>query len=902
MPAMTIRSDTAEARRLKEHRAGIRDWKQWGPYVSERAWGTVREDYSPDGAAWDYLPFDHARSKAYRWGEDGIAGISDRKQILCFSPAMWNGRDPTLKERLFGLSNPDGNHGEDVKEVYYYLDATPTHSYLKYLYKYPQAAFPYEQLLSVNRSRSALEPEYELADTGVFDESRYFDVMIEYAKDTPGKVLIRVTATNRGPGDAPLHLLPQMWFRNDWAWGATRGPEPVIEVDKDGSMPVLVARHATLGAWYLAARDIGVQPTLLFTGNETNSPRLYGSEPAHGSRHYKDAFHEYIVNGNVEALSPLRRGTKVGLHYVLDVPAGASRTVDLVLTDAITPAVFDDFDAVMAQRIAEADSFYETVHRPNMTEEEKRIQRQALAGLIWSQQYYALDMRAWQNGDNPEQPPPAQRKTGRNSDWGHVAVANIILMPDKWEYPWFAAWDWAFHVIPLASIDPVFAKRQLELMLSERLLHPNGQIAAYEWAFSEVNPPVQAWAVWRVYNIEKHEHGDPGSGGDLDFLERCFHKLLLNFTWWVNRKDASGRNVFQGGFLGLDNISVFDRSHPLPDGRHLEQADATGWMGLYSLNMLSIALELAQHRPNYEHLAIKFFEHFLAIATAINQEISPGLSLWNEEDGWYYDVVHGVNGNEHVTPGFQLRVRSQVGLIPLFAAMVLKHSWFEHLPNFRKRYEWVMTNRPNLGGGLACTMTEDGTQCLLSIVDFNRLQRILQRTLDETEFLAPFGVRALSRHHLEHPYTLAMGDRDWMVQYEPGESTTRLFGGNSNWRGPIWFPTTFMLITALRVYDRFFGEDLKVECPTGSGNHMTLNQVAMEIARRLTSLFLPDDSGKRPMYRGCPLFESDPEFSKHLLFYEYFHGDTGRGLGASHQTGWTALVAKMIDQMSHSRG
>ncbi len=893
---MANRMDSVEARRLQEHRTEVTDWKQWGPYVSERAWGTVREDYSPDGSAWNYLPFDQAHRKAYRWGEDGIAGLSDRRQILCFAPAFWNGKDAILKERLFGLGNPEGNHGEDVKEVYYHLDATPTHSYLKYLYRYPQAAFPYEELRRVNRERSALEPEYELADTGVFAESRYFDVFIEYARRSPNEILIRIMAVNRGPEAAPLHLLPQLWFRNDWAWGPRRRREPVIELEQGGPHPVLVARHETLGVWRLAVRPGSASPKVLFTCNETNAPRLYGHRLPGAPDYYKDAFDDYIVHGRHDAVSPQPRGTKAGLHYVFDVPAGESRQVDLVFADVIKPDLFDDFDAIIQQRIAETDAFYDTIHHPKLTAEERMVQRRALAGMIWSQQFYALDMQRWLDGDNPQAPPPASRKHGRNHDWRHLSIANVIVMPDKWEYPWFAAWDWAFHVIPLAMIDPAYAKRQLELMLSEKLLHPNGQIPAYEWAFSDVNPPVQAWAVWRVYNIEKHAHGEQG---DLDFLERCYHKLLLNFTWWVNRKDAAGRNIFQGGFLGLDNISVFDRSRPLPGGRRLEQADATGWMGLYALNMLSIGLELAQHRPNYEHLAMKFFEHFLAIAAAINQEISPGLSLWNEEDGWYYDVVHGVNGDEG--PGLQLRVRSQVGLIPLFAAMVLKHSWFEHLPNFRKRYEWVTRHRPDLGAGLACIWAEDGTRCLLSIVNYHRLKRILQRTLDETEFLAPYGVRALSRYHLEHPYTLRIAGEELTVRYEPGESTNRLFGGNSNWRGPIWFPTTFMLITALRVYDRFFGDQFRIECPTGSGNMLTLNEVAMEIARRMTQLFLPDENGRRPMYRGCPLFENDPAFSEQLLFYEYYHGDNGRGLGASHQTGWSALVAKLLDQLARSR-
>ena len=880
---------TAEHRRLDENRRGTRNWTRWGPYVSDRAWGTVREDYSPDGSAWDFLPHDQARSKAYRWGEDGIAGICDEDQILCFAPAFWNGNDPILKERLFGLSGREGNHGEDVKEVYYYLDATPTHSYLRFLYRYPQAAFPYADLAATNGARGPLEGEYELPDTGVLDGARYFDVLIEYAKSDPETILIRITATNRGPDRAPLHLLPQIWFRNDWGWSARRRTPPSIATAGAGAdLAYLRCDHKLLGERFLYG---GGRPGLLVANNEHNAQRLWGCKNA--ITPVKDGFHEYLVDGRKEAAKTEGTGTKAAFHYRFELEGGARQQIRLLLAGTPTADPFARFDDTFAERVREADAFYETVHRPNMTAEQRKVQRQALAGMIWSKQFYMLDMKTWLHGDGAPSAPPPQRLRGRNHDWDHLTTADIISMPDKWEYPWFAAWDWAFHAIPLAMIDIDLAKSQLELLLSEKFQHPNGQIPAYEWAFSDVNPPVQAWAVWRVFNMEKHARGERG---DLRFLERCYHKLLLNFTWWVNRKDRADKNIFHGGFLGLDNISVFDRSQPLPNGGHIEQADATGWMGLFCLNMMAIGLELAQHDQVYEHLGIKFFEHFMHISAAINGRLEEGLTLWNEQDGWYYDMVRGVRGNDDGS--IQLAVRSQVGLIPLFAAMVLDHKWFEHLPAFKARYEWRLTNRPELAGGMACIWTPDGARCLLSIVSFGRLQRILRRTLDGAEFLSPFGIRALSRYHLDHPYRLALGDRNWTVSYEPAESATRLFGGNSNWRGPIWFPTNFMLITALRVYDRFFGSDFTIECPTGSGKFRTLNQVALEIGRRLCAIFLPDQSGHRPVYRAQPISETDPAFAENPLFYEYFHGDTGAGLGASHQTGWTGLVAKLLDQQA----
>jgi hypothetical protein len=881
---------TPEHKRLLEHRAKEKNWKHWGPFLAERAWGTVREDYSPDGAAWDFLPHDAARSKAYRWNEDGLAGICDEDQILCFALALWNGRDPILKERLFGLAGPEGNHGEDVKEVYYYLDATPTYSYLKFLYKYPQIEFPYAQLVHANRSRSSFDDEYELLDTGVFDESRYFDVFVEYAKGAPEDILIRITAHNRGPDAATLDLVPQLWFRNTWAWTWPRQEEPVITLKRRLDQHTEVrASHQSLGHRFLYADR---QPQLLFTDNETNNRRLYNIENA--KPHVKDAFHEFIVHGKSVAVAPEPRGTKVGLRYVLAIPPGEMRQIELRMCVEEHDHPFENFAKYFSVRQREADKFYNSIHPDNATQEECRVQRQAFAGLLWSKQFYAYDLRAWLRGDSGSPPPPASRLRGRNKDWEHLVTADIFSMPDKWEYPWFAAWDLAFHVIPLAMVDVDSAKHQLELMISEKLQHPNGQIPAYEWEFSDVNPPVQAWAAWRVYNIEKHANNEKG---DRPFLERCYHKLLLNFTWWVNRKDSQGRNIFQGGFLGLDNISVFDRSKPLPNGAYMEQADATGWMALFCLNMMAIGLELAQEDRVYEHLGIKFFEHFMAIAAAINHDEAAGITLWDEEDGWYYDSIHNVDHS-----GSQmLKVRTLVGLIPLFAVQILDHSWFEKLPNFKARYEWLMMNRPDLSLGIMCIWTPDGQRCLLSIPNFDRLKRILQRTLDETEFLSTYGLRSLSRYHLDHPYVLSVGDRQWTVKYEPAESTTKLFGGNSNWRGPIWFPTAFMLITALRVYDRFYGDMFTLECPRGSGTHKSLNEIAIELGRRLINLFMPDENGRRPCCGDHPLLNHDPHFKDYVLFHEFFHGDSGAGLGASHQTGWTALVAKLIEQQAIDR-
>ncbi|HYE18126.1 MAG TPA: hypothetical protein VEA69_06765 [Tepidisphaeraceae bacterium] len=900
MPRTTTTSSvsvTAEHRRLLACRERREAWKRWGPYVADRAWGTVREDYSADGSAWAFCPHDHARSKAFRWGEDGIAGWCDERQTLCLALTLWNGRDPILKERLFGLAGPEGNHGEDVKELYYHLDATPTHSYGKFLYKYPQAEFPYAKLVAENARRGTFDAEYELVDTGVFNESRYFDVFVEHAKAGPEDVVVRITAHNRGPEAAAIHLLPTLWFRNTWAWRPDGpGEVPVITAlaARDDAVG-LVADHGVLGRRILYGPP-GATP--LFTDHETNRERLYGS--ANTTEHVKDAFDAHVVGGDPHAVSADGRGTKAALWYSAVIPPGGSYEIVLRLTPDEMRKPLAGASKVLAERIAEADAFYAAIGHPAATDEEKRVQRHALAGMLWSKQWYALDVRAWQRGDDPAHPPPEQRHAGRNRDWDTLTVADVISMPDKWEYPWFAAWDLAFHAIPLAMVDVDFAKAQLELLISEKLMHPSGQIPAYEWEFSDVNPPVQAWAVWRVYNIEKHANGEKG---DCAFLERCYHKLLLNFTWWVNRKDSRGHNIFQGGFLGLDNISVFDRSQPLPSGGHLEQADATGWMALYALNMMAIGLELAQQDSVYEHLGIKFFEHFMHIASALNQadpdDASAPVSLWDEADGWYYDRVHGVEGADAPR---RLKVRSLVGLIPLFAAQILDHSWFERLPNFKARYDWLMDNRPDLATGIMCIWTPDGQRCLLSVAGYDQLRRILARTLDEAEFLAPFGVRSLSKFHQAQPYAISMGGREWTVRYEPAESTTRMFGGNSNWRGPIWFPTAFMLVTALRVFDRFYEQTLKVECPTGSGKLATLNEVAIEIGRRLTALFLPDPkTGRRPCCGDHSLLAEDPAFRDYPLFHEYFHGDTGAGLGAAHQTGWTGLVAKLIEQSAVDR-
>ncbi|MEZ5566015.1 MAG: glucosidase [Gammaproteobacteria bacterium] len=872
---------TVEDRRLAEEFAPGEGWKKWGPYLSERQWGTVREDYSPDGTAWEYFPHDHARSRAYRWGEDGIAGVSDRQQQLCLSLALWNGQDPVLKERLYGLTNSEGNHGEDVKELYYYLDATPTHSYLKMLYKYPQAAFPYERLVEGNRERGVGKPELELIDTGVFDDNRYFDVQVEYAQAAPEDVLMRISVKNLGPDDAKLEVLPQLCLRNTWSWQPGGIKPRLYRVDESE----VHVEHRTLGTYRLYVED---EPELLFTENETNVRRLFGMD---GAGPFKDGIHDRVIRGDLSAVNQSRAGTKVAAWYPLKISAGSSQVIRLRLCRQPRATPFDDFDRIFAARIAEADEFYARIQQDQASEEARRVQRQAFAGLIWSKQFYYYDVPQWLHGDPGQPPPPESRWRGRNWEWQHLNNDDIISMPDKWEYPWYAAWDLAFHMIPFALIDAGFAKRQLILLLREWYMHPNGQIPAYEWAFSDVNPPVHAWAAWRVFQIDRAQNPQQNDGrGDLDFLERVFHKLMLNFTWWVNRKDAEGRNVFQGGFLGLDNIGVFDRSAELPTGGHIDQSDGTSWMAMYSLNLMRIALELAQYNHVYEDIATKFFEHFLHIAEAMTRVAESDTNLWDDEDEFYYDVLHLPDGRTE-----RLRVRSMVGLIPLFAVETLEPELLKKLPGFNKRMEWFLNYRPDLAALVSHWEVEgEGHRRLLSLLRGHRMKRLLKRMLDETEFLSDYGIRALSRCHAEHPYVFRVNGYSLTVSYQPAESDTTLFGGNSNWRGPIWFPVNFLIIESLQKFHHYYGDDFKVECPTGSGRFVTINEVADELSRRLTRIFLPDAEGKRPVLGQYPRMQTDPNFRNYLLFYEYFHGDSGRGVGASHQTGWTALVAKLL--------
>jgi len=879
---------TREEKRLQEARERKAHWKRWGPYLSERAWGTVREDYSPHGTAWDYFPHDHARSKAYRWNEDGIAGISDRRQMICFAIALWNGRDPILKERVFGLTGNEGNHGEDVKEYYFYLDSTPTHSYMKYLYKYPQAAFPYGWLVEENRRRGRGGPEFELLDTGVFDEDRYFDVVVEYAKAGVEDILIRISVVNRGPESAQLVLLPTLWFRNTWSWGSDE-PRPSLRRGKvQGRGALIEVHHPSYGRRWLYCEG---SPELLFTENETNYRRLYGGE--NGSPYVKDGINDYIVHGVKEAVNPERVGTKVAAHYPLTIAPGKTATVRLRFTDTEIPATGEKpfgtaFDQIFGERQREAEEFYATLIPRDLSPDARSVMRQALAGLLWSKQFYHYVVKDWLEGDPAFPPAPAERKHGRNHEWTHLYNADVISMPDKWEYPWYAAWDLAFHCVPLALVDPDFAKEQLALMLREWYMHPNGQLPAYEWAFGDVNPPVHAWAAWRVYKIEKKRRGK----GDRDFLQKVFHKLLLNFTWWVNRKDAEGKNVFQGGFLGLDNIGVFDRSAPLPTGGHIEQSDGTSWMGMYCLNLLAIALELAREDPAYEDVASKFWEHFVYIAHAMNSRGGEDIELWDEEDGFYYDVLHLPDGQH-----FPLKVRSMVGLIPLFAVQTLEPKLLTRLPGFKRRLEWFIDHRPELIQNVACMRTPGQEERrLLSVVTPDRLRRVLKFMLDEREFLSPYGIRALSQSHRDHPYTLTVSGVQHRVDYEPAESSTGLFGGNSNWRGPIWFPVNYLIIESLQKFHFYLGDDYKVECPTGSGRMATLWEVAGEISQRLTRIFLRTADGRRPVHGGSGKFQTDPHWRDLVLFYEYFHGDTGAGVGAGHQTGWTGLVAKLLQQ------
>jgi hypothetical protein len=887
----------AERVRLEQSRLRQEHWKRWGPYVSERAWGTVREDYSPGGTAWEYFPHDQARSRAYRWNEDGLAGICDRHQRICFALALWNQRDPILKERLFGLTGSEGNHGEDVKEYYFYLDSTPTHSYMKFLYKYPHAPYPYADLVAENGRRGRGAPEYELVDTGVFHDSRYFDVVVEYAKGDPEDILVKLTVTNRGPEAAALDVLPTIWFRNTWSWG-TAGAKPSLQAF-EGLYPVVTLDEAKYGRRWLHCEPEGpvtgssraAGPTLLFTENETNTRLLYGDE--NGAPYVKDAFHRYLVGGEASAVNPARIGTKAAAHYTIEVAAGESVTLRLRLNDREPSSdVFGrEFDATFDARLREADEFFDDVIPAELSADARRVSRQAFAGLLWSKQYYHYVVKDWLEGDPGQPSPPSGRDRGRNHEWTHLYNADVISMPDKWEYPWFAAWDLAFHCVALALIDPDFAKDQLALMLREWYMHPNGQLPAYEWAFGDVNPPVHAWAAWRVYKIEKKRRGR----GDLAFLERVFQKLLLNFTWWVNRKDAEGMNVFQGGFLGLDNIGVFDRSAPLPTGGHLEQSDGTSWMAMYSLNMLAIAMELARHNPACEDVASKFWEHFLGIAHAMSggrQHGGGGHDLWDDEDGFFYDVLHTPDDGRR-----PLKIRSLVGLIPLLAVETLEPELLERLPGFHRRLEWFVRHRPDLTGAVACMRTPGHAERrLLAILDPERLRRVLAVMLDEREFLSPYGIRSISQVHRDRPYVLNVNGHEYRVDYEPAESSVGVFGGNSNWRGPIWFPINFLLVESLQKFHHYLGDAFTVECPTGSGRMMTLAQVAAELSRRLSSIFLNDPSGRRPVFGQTALFQADPNWHDLVPFHEYFHGETGAGVGASHQTGWTALVAKLLQQ------
>jgi hypothetical protein len=881
---------TKEEQRLEESRQRSDHWKRWGPYLSERQWGTVREDYSASGAAWEYFPHDHARSRAYRWGEDGIAGFSDRHQLVCFALALWNGRDPILKERLFGLTGHEGNHGEDVKEYYFYLDNTPTHAYMKFLYKYPQAEFPYARLVAENGRRSKRDPEFELIDTGVFNQDRYFDIFIEYAKPTPEEILVRITAVNRGPGVAALDVLPSLWFRNTWSWGRVDpfvgGERPALYLGQGPKgTSVVEVDHTYYHRRWLVCDGA---PELLFTENETNFERLFGTP--NPSPFVKDSINEAIVRRARDRVNPANIGTKAAARYALNLAPGASATLRLRFTDqAPNDNVFGpSFEALFSQRIAEADEFYAGRNRVQLTEDGRNVQRQAFAGMLWSKQFYHYEVVTWLEGDPKQPAPPPERRSGRNHEWIHLYNSDVISVPDKWEFPWYAAWDLAFHCVTLALIDPDFAKEQLLLFLREWYMHPNGQLPAYEWAFSDVNPPVHAWAAWRVYKIERRIRGK----ADRQFLEKVFHKLLLNFTWWVNRKDYKGNNVFEGGFLGLDNIGLFDRSVPLPTGGFLEQSDGTSWMAMYCLNMLAIAGELAMEDPAYEDVASKFFEHFMYIVHAMNDMGGEGIQLWNEEEGFYYDILHLPDGTH-----YPLKVRSIVGLTPLLAVTLLEPERIQQAAGFNRRMQWFLDNIPHAARHIEMSRTSQfGVRRLLSIVNRDQLKRVLRYMLDESEFLSPYGVRSMSKFHREHPYIVRFDGHEHRVDYEPAESRTSLFGGNSNWRGPIWFPLNFLLIEALQKFDYYYGDSLKVEFPTGSGKMITLWDVAAELSRRLDRIFLRGKDGRRPLYGGTEKFQQDPHWRDLILFPEYFHGDNGAGIGASHQTGWTGLVAKLIEQ------
>jgi hypothetical protein len=893
-------ASTAEDQRLAEDRSRARNWKRWGPYLSERQWATVREDYSEDGNCWDYFPHDHARSRAYRWGEDGLLGLTDRECRLCFGLALWNGRDPILKERLFGLTGSEGNHGEDVKELYYYLDSTPTHSWMRALYKYPQAEFPYARLVEESRRRGLGGAEFELLDTGVFDDNRYFDVYADYAKIAPDHLLIRLTVANRGPDAATLHLLPQLWCRNLWTWGCTREhvnvkPQLALAPRHDG---VIAAAHETLGDFELhfAPSSGGARPEALFTENETNNQRLFNFPNA--SPYVKDAFHRCVVKGERDAVNPAQTGSKSALHYVLALPAGGEQTVELQLFSPAQnkPLAFGRTFARELERLrTEADEFYRRIIPPGATPDERNVIRQGYAGLLWSKQFYYYVPDHWLWGDPNTPPPPESRRQGRNREWTHLHSRDVISMPDKWEYPWFAAWDLAFHMIPMARVDPEFAKQQLTLFLREWYMHPNGQIPAYEFAFGDVNPPVHAWAAWRVYKISAAR-----GQRDRAFLESVFQKLLLNFTWWVNRKDADGKNLFSGGFLGLDNIGVFDRGQPIPGGGQLRQADGTAWMAFYANTMLVMALELAAGEDGmihlaYEDMASKFFEHFIQIVDAMNS--AGGAGLWDESDGFYYDQI---DFGSHTMP---LKTRSLVSLLPLIAVELLDREKIDRLPGFRKRYDWFLEHRPDLARHVACGAEHplSHRQALLATVPRERLARVLRYLLDESEFFSDFGVRSVSKHHERNPFVLRVDGRELRLDYTPGEGNSYLFGGNSNWRGPIWFPVNYLLVEALERYHAYYGDTLLVEVPTGSGRKCNLRDAAHEIARRLGATFLADEHGRRPVHGADTRYAHDPHFQDLVLFYEYFHGDNGCGVGASHQTGWTALAVRWLEDAARRR-
>lgn len=871
---------TAEHKRLEQAREGAK-WRRWGTYLSERQWGSVREDYSEGGDAWGYFPYEHAPMRAYRWGEDGLLGLSDNRGLFHFAIALWNHKDPILKERLFGLSNPEGNHGEDVKEVYYYLDATPTCSYAKGLYRYPHAEFPYELLRKMAREAGRETPEPELWDTGVLADSAYFDVTVEYAKAAIEDILIRITVHNRGPR-ASVTVLPTAWFRNTWSWTKKHDKKPSISDGREPGSMLVEQDH--LGKRYLYDEQ---SRETLYTDNETNKQVLW-RVPNDGA-HTKDGFHRAVIDGDALACNEKKYGTKAAFLHEMTLEHDEKRVLRLRLSPDELTAPFADYDVAMEARIAEADDFYAATMPSALTPDERRVYRQSMAGLMWSKQFYHLDVHRWLEGDSGGLPPPAARKHGRNAEWTHLYNSEVLSMPDKWEYPWYAAWDLAFHCVPMALVDPEFAKQQLSLLLREWYMHPNGQLPAYEWAFGDVNPPVHAWAALRVYQIERRMTGRADRG----FLESVFHKLMLNFTWWVNRKDTSGKNVFQGGFLGLDNIGVFDRSAVLPSGGSLEQADATSWMGMYCLNLLDIALELARENPRYQDVANKFFEHFLLIARAINfGPEGDGGGLWDERDGFFYDSLKLPKGER-----IPMRVRSMVGLIPLFAVGTLEGGTFERFPEFAKRVRWFLDNRPELAEGTASIHDKgSGERRLLSLLDRGRLLRVLARLGDETEFLSPHGVRALSKVHEAQPFVIELGGKVHRVDYDPGDSSTGLFGGNSNWRGPVWFPVNYLIIEALQRHHYFYGNSLRIEFPRGSGQWMNLWEVASDLSRRLVSLFVKDEHGIRPAHQSLGPLAGHPDFADNVLFYEYFHGDDGRGLGASHQTGWTALVAKLVHQ------